>query len=429
MTSRGFDELTRPGNVLFGKYRVERVLGEGGMGVVLLATHIGLEQPVALKLIRPGTMEAGEAATRLLREARAVARLTSQHIVRVFDVGCAEGAPFVVMEYLSGRDLAAVLQVERRLPVEVAALHIMQACSALAQAHAAGVVHRDLKPANLFLTHGEGGVPLIKVLDFGIATCGAADADATRLTRPGTLVGSPAYMSPEQVRGGALDARSDVWSLGVVLYELIAGHPPWSGQSFSQLCVQIAIEEPAPIAGVPDELWRVLRACLDKQPALRPASVVVLAHALRPFAGARVGQIGSASAPDWQAPPSTTLRHAAAQITAAVAPPRARGRAVLGMLATAAVCAVVLSWMRSGQPPPPAPALAPVTAAAPPDAGVAAPDAAPAIAAIDAVAAIAAIDAALPEPAVSVDAAPEAAPPLPKPRRSRRPRDPLEERE
>ena len=211
------------GEVLAGKYRVEKVLGVGGMGVVVAATHATLRQKVAIKFLLPGASD--EVVQRFLREARAAVRLRSDHVARVIDVGELEsGAPFMVMEYLAGSDLSAVLRDRGALPIDEAVDYVLQACEAIAEAHVAGIVHRDLKPANLFLTKAPDGSPSVKVLDFGISkdSGGGDGEDEQGLTRTTAVLGSPHYMAPEQMRSTrSVDGRADIWSLGVILFQLL----------------------------------------------------------------------------------------------------------------------------------------------------------------------------------------------------------------
>ena len=209
------------GDVLAGKYRVERVLGAGGMGVVVAARHLQLDQLVALKFVLPSALDEASAAERFLREARAAVRLKSEHVAKVLDVGTLDtGAPYMVMEYLEGDTLAEVIQRDSPLPVDVACDYMIQACEAMAEAHSLGIIHRDIKPQNLFLTKGVGGKPLVKVLDFGISKMKQPEG-AMNLTQTATVMGSPLYMAPEQMRSARnVDGRSDIWALGVVLYEL-----------------------------------------------------------------------------------------------------------------------------------------------------------------------------------------------------------------
>jgi eukaryotic-like serine/threonine-protein kinase len=286
-----------PGSILAGKYRIERVLGQGGMGIVAAAWHVQLEQRVALKLMLPHAMLNGEAVGRFLREARAAARISSEHVARVFDVGALEtGEPYIAMEYLEGLDLAQLLAERGRVSVEEAIDYVLQACEALAEAHAAGIVHRDLKPGNLFLMRRVDGRRFVKVLDFGISkVSGGSGHESAPATRTSALMGSPLYMSPEQMGSSKnVDARSDVWALGVVLYEMVSGTPPFNGETLPQVCARVMSEPPPPLAaaapGLPPVLYEVVHRCLEKDPARRYPSVAELGHALEPLASPNARQ-------------------------------------------------------------------------------------------------------------------------------------------
>src|SRR3954454_18638740 len=221
------DEIAE-GRVLAGKYRIERVLGRGGMGVVVAAHHIHLDEKVAIKFLLPEAVANAEVLGRFVREARAAVRIKSEHVARVSDVGTLEGGePYMVMEYLEGSDLAEWLLQRGALPVEQAVEFLLQASEAIAEAHALGIVHRDLKPANLFVVRRADGLLSIKVLDFGISKVTDASMAAGAATSTLALMGSPLYMSPEQMESArTADARSDIWSLGVILYELLTGACP-----------------------------------------------------------------------------------------------------------------------------------------------------------------------------------------------------------
>jgi serine/threonine-protein kinase len=273
----------KPGEVIDGKYRVDAHLGEGGMGIVLEATHVQLGSRVAIKLLKPAALAAAEVPQRFLREARAAGRLRGEHIARVIDVGqLVGGEPYMVMEMLHGRDLAT-LSHKRRLPIAVAADYIVQACEGLAEAHALGMVHRDVKPANLFLAEQPNGAAIVKVLDFGIATAPDGDVDHG-LTKSLSVMGSPSYMSPEQLRSSKLvDARSDIWSLGVTLYRLVSGVQPFVGDTFSALSIAVATEAHAPLKGVPAGFAATIDRCLAKRAEDRFPSVAALAAALAPM--------------------------------------------------------------------------------------------------------------------------------------------------
>jgi eukaryotic-like serine/threonine-protein kinase len=280
----------REGDVLAGKYRVERLLGVGGMGVVVAARHEQLDQLVAIKFIRDDALDNDEAVERFLREARSAARLKSEHVARVLDVGRLDsGAPYMVMEFLEGNDLAHTLTHDGPLAVDLAASLMVQVCEAVAEAHAAGIVHRDLKPENLFLTRTVGGSPKMKVLDFGVSKSSRlADDPKAKLTRTRTMLGSPLYMAPEQMRSSRdVDARGDVWALGVVLFELLTGRSPFEAETMPELCLKIVQEPPLPLAelrpAVPPGMVEIVERCLEKDRDKRFDGAADLALALAPF--------------------------------------------------------------------------------------------------------------------------------------------------
>lgn len=262
------------------------------MGYVVSAFHTQLGQSVAVKFMNPELCEREEPVTRFLREARAAVRIKNEHVARVLDVGTLEsGAPYMVMEYLDGHDLAEELDKRIQLPTYAAVDYLLQASEAIAEAHALGIVHRDLKPANLFLTRRVDGSPLIKVLDFGIskALIDEEGQPASSLTATQALIGSPQYMSPEQVRKPkTVDGRSDVWALGVILYELLTGRQPFAGDVAMSVLAAVVSDPVPPIRelrpDVPLELERVILRCLEKKPEARYQSVAELAQALEPFA-------------------------------------------------------------------------------------------------------------------------------------------------
>ncbi len=279
-----------PGQILSGKYRIESVLGRGGMGVVLAATHLQLEQRVAIKFLVEGGSDP-QMRERFAREARAASKIRSEHVARVLDVGALDsGVPYTVMEYLAGDDLAKTIRDRGALPVAEAVGYVLEACEALAEAHVAGIVHRDLKPANMFLARRADGSVAVKLLDFGISKAETRGADGA-ITSGATILGSPTYMPPEQIRSARnVDARGDLWSLGATLFELLVGWPPFRADTLPELCVRI-LEEPAPelatfVPGAPPGLGAALRRCLAKDPAARFATVAELAEALEPFARA-----------------------------------------------------------------------------------------------------------------------------------------------
>ncbi|MCU0683114.1 MAG: serine/threonine protein kinase [Polyangiaceae bacterium] len=275
------------GEIIAGKYRVERVLGSGAMGVVVAATHLGLRQPVAIKLMLNASLARPDLVARFSREARAAATIKSEHVARVIDVGELDGgAPFIVMELLEGEDLAGLLLRRGPLPPAEAVGYVLEACDAIAEAHAAGIIHRDLKPANLFLTSRPDGTPLVKVLDFGISKI-SADADGgAPLTVTRAIMGSPVYMPPEQLRSSRdVDVRSDIWSLGVILYELVSGRTPFRGRDLPELAIQIFQGELKPTGSpdVPPGLEAVLERCLQRHREDRFADLGHLVTALAPF--------------------------------------------------------------------------------------------------------------------------------------------------
>ncbi|MEO7111302.1 MAG: serine/threonine-protein kinase [Polyangiaceae bacterium] len=281
------------GEVVAEKYQIDRMLAEGGMGVVYEATHLQLDEKVAIKFLRSdftGAMST-ELAGRFLREARASAKIRSEHVTRVYDVGTLpSGAPFIVMEKLNGDDLEQLVEKNGVLPIAKAIDYVLEACEALAEAHAIGIVHRDLKPANLFLTHRADGSSCVKVLDFGISkfkdsgTSGAAMS----VTKTHAVMGSPRYMSPEQMRSTKdVDARADIWAIGIVLYELFAGTVPFDGESMPQICASILQDEPKPLRvlrpEITAELDAIVTRCLAKKAADRYQNIVPLAQELAAF--------------------------------------------------------------------------------------------------------------------------------------------------
>jgi serine/threonine-protein kinase len=350
-----------PGDVVADKYRVERILGVGGMGVVVAARHVALGQQVALKLLLPTSARDDSARVRFEREARAAVRLRSEHVARVTDVGAlADGTPFIVMEYLEGRDLASVLEAEGPLPVQRAAALVRDACEAIAEAHALGIVHRDLKPRNLFLAQRPDGRPLVKVLDFGISK--VQEPVELALTRTTEVFGSPSYMSPEQLRSARdADERSDIWALGAILYELVTGRVPFEAMTVTELCAKVFQDPVTPLRArrpdAPEAFARVVERCLAKAREERYASVAELSSALAPFASGGGVTLGSTA---WRADVSSPPRRARAALL------------VAGVLALAGAI-TLLAALRRERVAPPAPAPSPATAAPEPPPRVAAP--------------------------------------------------------
>ena len=270
-----------------GKYRVVRIIGQGGMGVVFEARHIRMGHRVAIKVLGSALRDCPELVERFEREARAAGSLTSSHTVRVFDIDATEdGTPFIVMELLTGRDLSTIIERDGPQPMSRAVRWIIEACEAIAEAHRMGVIHRDLKPSNLFLTDVEGR-KVVKVLDFGIAK--RMSTEETAITQALAPLGTPQYMSPEQVRCAKdVDSRTDVWSLGVTLYELVCGSTPFAHQSASACIASIAADPVPDPRGfrvkLPDRFVAVLMRALAKSPNDRYGSVDALVEALAPFA-------------------------------------------------------------------------------------------------------------------------------------------------
>jgi serine/threonine protein kinase len=274
--------------VVAGKYRVERTLGAGGMGVVVAATQLELDRSVALKFLLPRVLERRDLVARFAREARVAAKLQSEHVARVLDVGSLDDdTPFIVMEYLDGDDLARVIAEQGPLSCKQAVGYVLEAAEAVAEAHALGIVHRDIKPANLFLAKRTSGPPLIKVLDFGLSKISEL-AGAENVTSVTGIFGTPAYMSPEQLWSSrTADARSDIWSLGVVLYELLTAQCPFPHERMPELIAAILHAPAQPFDewrdDVPPELAAVVLQCMEKDPKNRYANVAQLAEALVPF--------------------------------------------------------------------------------------------------------------------------------------------------
>lgn len=281
-------EMPKVGDVIAGKYRLEKVAGEGGMGIVYAAEHKVLKQRVAVKVLLPDAAQSEAVVERFSREAQAGARILSEHVARVMDAGStASGAPFLVMEYLEGCDLEELLVLQGQLPLEDVVDYMIQALEALAHAHAVGLVHRDLKPANLFLACRPDGGNVIKMLDFGISKSVKATRGEKVLTGQAVL-GSPIYMSPEQLRNAKeLDGRADLWSLGVVAYELLAGKPPFDGDGVGEIFAAVLEKTPEPLHVVnwrlPPEISAVIGKCLERKVEDRWADAHQLARALKPF--------------------------------------------------------------------------------------------------------------------------------------------------
>ncbi|HEX7841081.1 MAG TPA: serine/threonine-protein kinase, partial [Kofleriaceae bacterium] len=276
-------ELT-PGSILLGKYRIDELIGTGGMGNVVRASHLYLHQPVAIKLLLPQMVESESTVQRFLREAQATVKLRSEHIARVMDVGTTpDGVPFMVMEFLEGNDLNQILRHHGPQQPAIVVDLMLQACEGISEAHALGIIHRDIKPSNFFVTRRPDGSMLLKILDFGISK---TPVGYDELTGTQTVIGTPSYMAPEQMKSGrAADPRSDIWSIGVVMYQLMNGRPPFSGESYADLVLKVGLEPPAPMhVPLPAGLGEVIFRCLEKDPGTRYQTVGDLARMLAPYA-------------------------------------------------------------------------------------------------------------------------------------------------
>ncbi len=392
MTISESDNPFSPGDVIAEKYVIERVLGVGGMGVVVAAMHLELRERAALKFLLPAAAANPAVTVRFLQEARSAAKIKSEHVARVLDVGkLPSGVPFLVMEYLDGHDLQDVVEARKRLPVAEAVGYVLEACEAIAEAHSLGIVHRDLKPANLFLAKRPSGPPIVKVLDFGISKVTSGEVD--RMTKTSAILGSPHYMSPEQMSSArSVDARSDVWALGVVLYELLTGDVPFRGDTMPQVVGAVLHEPPRPIEpddAIPDPLVAVIHRSLAKDPADRFPDIHALALALAPFSPAAaaisVPRIAHVLNQSGQSSGATLVAatdrvptvNALSRETVAGLPPR-RGAWVsagLGGVAVATLAAVALHTGSTSAPRPapvglgasPTAATSPTPSAAPPD--------------------------------------------------------------
>jgi len=372
-----------PGQVLAGKYRIEQVLGAGGMGVVVAARHLQMKHRVALKLLQAEGPVAPEAVARLLREAQHATSIQSEHVVRVTDLGALpNGRPYLVMEYLEGADLGQLLLRHGPLPEGVAVDYLLQALRGVAEAHALGIVHRDLKPTNLFLTQRADGSPLIKVLDFGISKATKPNGAMFELTRTsGALMGSPLYMAPEQIRSAKLvDQRADIWSLGVMLQQFLTGQPPFTGEGLAGVLAAIIADPPRSVRehsqGISPGLEHVIYRCLEKDRARRFQNVGELATALAPFASdesrrlvrrivatvERAGGVLSDSAPGGAGTPAAAIsepggsERVSASPSGGVAPsgsvsPSAGAAQSAPYGATATASATASAWVQPMAPP------------------------------------------------------------------------------
>lgn len=381
----------RPGELFADKFRIERVLGVGGMGYVLAATHVQLSERVAIKLLLPERAKQADTVARFIQEGRAAVRIRSEHVGRVLDVGSEGGVPYIVMEYLDGCDLAELVRGEGRLQVERAVDYVLQATEAIAEAHALGIVHRDLKPANLFLVRRRDGSECIKVLDFGISKMAGEGAELA-MTGTAATLGTPLYMSPEQLKSSkSVDARSDLWALGVITFELVAGRPPFLAATIAELGAQVLTED-APdvrtlVPSAPEGLARAIAACLRRRVDERVPSIVELAASLAPFgteeartSAKRVAQVMSgvprpANSGALPTPSSQSLPAAAATITGVSTTASTTGISVRGRLVPALVALALVGGLggvavarltRAPAPSVSSTASAPASAAEPP---------------------------------------------------------------
>ncbi len=344
------------GDIVAGKYRVERELGRGGMGMVVAATHIHLGTTIALKFLNDAMMSEAHVVARFLREARASAQLRNEHICRILDFGTEGDVPYIVMELLEGDDLAKLVR-HAPLDIATAADYVIQACLGLAEAHAAGVIHRDLKPSNLFLTHRPDGSTLVKVFDFGVAK--NTQSVDVNLTTTASVVGSPGYMSPEQVRASKnVDARSDIWALGVILYKLVSTRMPFKAESITDLAVAIAMDPTPPLTNVPPPFEAIVLKCLEKDPARRYQDVMQLVAALSPFTQFSRGTVPFVTAPQnvhAQIHDSPTTLCGASGVIERLPPPRnVRPWIIGGVLSVIVGVVVGLTWTSGSTAPAPA---------------------------------------------------------------------------
>jgi serine/threonine-protein kinase len=351
--------VPEPGEVVAGKYVVEGKLSAGGMGVVLKARHPALGQDVALKILRPDYAAVPVAVERFAREARAAAQIRGEHVVRIYDVGVLDGGtPYMVMELLEGSDLGAIVAARGTLSVVEVAEVVLQTCEALAQAHRLGIVHRDLKPQNVFITSRPDGTPLVKLVDFGISKLPRQEADHD-VTTTASLLGTPTYMSPEQLLSPKdVDGRSDIWSLGVLMYRMLAGTAPFRAETLPELCAAILTKPLPPLtsrrADIPEDLERIVHRCLEREPASRFQGVAELARELSAFApprsqdalqqieaiSARSGPAAALSGPSLPGLPAAEARAETRGAGLAPTAPSSRGRVGLALLAVAAALAL-----------------------------------------------------------------------------------------
>ena len=290
------------GEVLEGKYRVEQLLGEGGMGAVAKATHMLRRAPVAIKFMSPAVLALQGAVERFVNEGVAASQIDSDHVVKVFDVGrMPTGAPYLVMEYLDGCDLGQLLAREGGRLDQTRTVHFgLQILRALQTAHASGIIHRDMKPSNCFVINKDGEPDFVKLVDFGISKVRSDDAAgrSANLTRTNSALGTPLYMSPEQARSPRdVDHRADLYSVGAILYELLTGRTPYISESgeYTEILFKIFTTEPEPLRSlrpeIDDGLAAIVHHALTRDPNQRFSSASEFAEALAPWADERSAQV------------------------------------------------------------------------------------------------------------------------------------------
>jgi hypothetical protein len=392
-----------PGLVLLDKYRVISTIGVGGMGVVISAEHLSLHSKVAVKFMLPALVAHDSVVKRFVNEARAASRIQSEHVARVIDVGQMkgeglpeEGVPYMVMEFLQGKDLSLHVRAGKRFAVAEAVDYVVQASEALAQAHKVGIIHRDIKPANLFLAEYEGR-KVVKVLDFGISKILDEEPQEMNLTKTTTVLGSGLYMSPEQMRSAKnVDFRTDIYSLGVCLYELLTGTQPFTAETFSELVVKVNIDPPTPLRQYRPDISEEFAAALEKAYARKPddryQTIQEMVAALGTFADASTAKAvrtvqGITIAGTVPTPRSALgsgaehpLAGTAGALTASSGAANGKTGTSKGLLVAGGVAALALVvgaivFARSGGTPPPAPAASSTPSTAAPTIAETAPSA------------------------------------------------------
>jgi len=288
------------GKTIAGRYEILQKLGEGGMGVVYKAMQTSVERIVALKILHPHMTVNEEALKRFQREAKTTSKLRHVNSIHIYDFGVEDNLSFLVMEYIEGESLDDVIRKSGPLELPRFANIVRQVCYALAEAHDLGIVHRDLKPGNIYLSRKRDGSEEVKVLDFGIAKVVGEQQNVTRLTQTGMIIGTPQYMSPEQVEGIPLDHRSDVYSLGIIMYELLTGETPFQAETPFQLLMKHVKEKPVPPRkfrpnlAIPEAVEKIVLKALEKDPAKRFQSISELQQNLEAAAGAALTKTAKA---------------------------------------------------------------------------------------------------------------------------------------